>query len=292
MAQPIYNPPMPFLGPIGGGFSPGKMIRIQGIAPSSGDRFDINLQCGSSIDPRSDIALHLSVRILEGYIPRNNFKDNMWGDEESDGTCPIGAGEHFEIIILSDDNQYKIAVNGQHYTTFAHRLPNSLVSHLDIEGPVQITLISFESTEASHFTQSASSNDAAYSAPPQQYGPPPQQYGPPPQGGYYPSGPYGPSPYGPTAPPGYKEESGFESFLETAGSAIAGALSAGVADKLLGSITGAHSQPQQPPPPPPPQQNYQYGGQGSIGGLGGVGSLLSSLASEVLSPSNKRQGNY
>lgn len=72
-------------------------------------RFDINLLCGPSKD-ESDIALHVSVRLSQGYIARNSCQFGNWGDEQDSGSLRIAPGENFEIIILNDQGQYKVSL--------------------------------------------------------------------------------------------------------------------------------------------------------------------------------------
>ncbi|KAF5275171.1 hypothetical protein FQR65_LT04203 [Abscondita terminalis] len=271
MVQTIEQPAVPFVGPIKGGLDPGTMIRIQGQVPSDGDRFNINLHCGS---PPSDIALHVSVRLLQSYIARNSFEDGEWGKEEDSGNLTIAPGEHFEILILCDPTSYKIAVNGNHFGEFQHRIPFNGVSHLKIDGTVAIGLIAFESAMAPPPPPPQRMGDGGEMPP--GYGPPPPPrdnfgYGPPP-----PQGPFG---GGPGRYPHQRgedgESGGFESFLGNAGSAIAGVMVSGLAENLLGGLTGQS----QRHPPSQHQQNPMYndGGHHRQGGGSIIDDLLGSL---------------
>lgn len=105
--------------------------------------FAINLQTGSNTSyPRDDIALHLSpVFSPPPRIVRNSLRNQSWGPEESHGGFPLVAGQAFEIMILVEDNNYKIAINGTHFTEFQHRIPTSNITHIAIDGEVQISLI-------------------------------------------------------------------------------------------------------------------------------------------------------
>lgn len=67
--------------------------------------------------------LHLSIRPSENVIVRNHWQNKSWGTEERNGDFPILTNETFEIIILAEEIQYKIAVNGKHFCLFDHRLP-------------------------------------------------------------------------------------------------------------------------------------------------------------------------
>ncbi|KAI4466636.1 galectin [Holotrichia oblita] len=107
--EPVIDPPVPYLGQIQGGFTPGQMIRVQGFASPVGDRFDINFQTSANTAPRDDIGLHLSVRLAEGYVARNSIQGGVWGEEQNSGDLPIQPGEKYEIIVLSDNREFKVS---------------------------------------------------------------------------------------------------------------------------------------------------------------------------------------
>ncbi len=68
-----------------------------------------------------------------------------WGNEERGGTFPFVRGHNFEIIILCEVNEYKIAVNGVHYASFKHRIPNlQRVTFVSIDGGVKIYNIRYD----------------------------------------------------------------------------------------------------------------------------------------------------
>ncbi|XP_021923647.1 galectin-4-like isoform X2 [Zootermopsis nevadensis] len=141
---PTYNLGLPYIGIVDGGFHPGKLVRIQGTVLPSANRFSINLQCGPNVSPRDDIAIHVSPRFNENYIARNSLQNVAWGIEENHGPMPLARGQGFEIIILCEPTHYKIAVNGQHYAEYGHRIPYQRVTYLAIDGDVTISLINYE----------------------------------------------------------------------------------------------------------------------------------------------------
>ncbi|XP_066154750.1 uncharacterized protein [Euwallacea fornicatus] len=252
MAEPIVNPELPFVGEVPAGLQPGKMLRFQGITHPNSDRFNINLATGPNSKPRDDTALHLSVRLNQGYIARNIYKAGAWGNEEGSGKLPIGQAESFEIIILTDPHHYKVAVNGQHFCEFRHQIPYQEVTHLLVDGDVTLTLISFEGiiipgNETS--TQASQVNAAGPQFGGPQYGPPPGTYGPPPSN-------YGG--YGPPPPPGAEPQSELGGFFDKAQEILAGAIATGAAEKILGSILHSSGQPNQQPQGYAPQ-NARYG---------------------------------
>lgn len=93
------------MGMIPGGLRPGLMIRIIGEM-NHYDRFNVDLQTGASL--MDDINLHLSVRPQEQAIVRNHRVHNTFGQEERSGGCPIQYGQHFEILILAEMEQFKV----------------------------------------------------------------------------------------------------------------------------------------------------------------------------------------
>ncbi|KAJ8941935.1 hypothetical protein NQ318_013268 [Aromia moschata] len=235
-----------------GGLQPGKMCRIQGVTHPNADRFNINLQTGPNAKPRDDTALHISVRLNQGYVARNTYKGGEWGDEQGRGSLPIGTAQSFEILILVEPSSYKIAINGQHFCDFSHIIPYGDVTHLLIDGDVSITVISWEASApvlAETLSQASQLNAQQQQGvgPQEAYGPPPGGYAP--QGQFGPQGGYGPPPpgYGPPPPPGAEPQSGLDSFLEQAQSVLAGAIKSGAAEKLLGGLlsSGGNQQPPQ-----------------------------------------------
>ena len=106
------------------------------------NRFSVNLQNGAG--DHSDISLHFSVRFDDPYngqvVVRTNKKGG-WGAEERDQThFPFTKGSQFEILILLEANNYKVAVNGRHFVDFAYRNPQD-ADFLHVEGDVAITSV-------------------------------------------------------------------------------------------------------------------------------------------------------
>lgn len=126
------------------GLVPGKMVKVQGKVPADAVRFAVNFQLGPTLNPRDDIAIHVSPRFSEGFITRNHIESMNWGMEENEGPMWIQPGQEFEIILLCDYTCYKIAINGKHFTEFVHRLPYQKVTHLVIDGDVELNSISYE----------------------------------------------------------------------------------------------------------------------------------------------------
>ena len=71
-------------------------------------RFAVNLQCGPNLNPRDDLAFHISPRFHERAVVRNSLVSGQWGSEERHGNFPFQAGSGFEILLLCDATHYKV----------------------------------------------------------------------------------------------------------------------------------------------------------------------------------------
>ncbi|RXM97291.1 Kinase suppressor of Ras 1 [Acipenser ruthenus] len=110
--------------------------------------FVVNLQCGSHQSPRPDIALHFNPR-YEGsqqYVVCNTLQNQNWGSEERKHEMPLQRGSSFTLMILVNHNAYKVAVNGNHFLEFNHRLSISSVNTIAVEGGVEVASIIFQNT--------------------------------------------------------------------------------------------------------------------------------------------------
>lgn len=160
------------MGEVEGGLKAGTMVRIQGKVPSNAVRFAVNFQLGPMLNPRDDIAIHVSPRFTEGVIARNHIESMTWGADESAGPMWIHPGQKFEMLILCDYHCYKIAINGQHFAEFAHRLPFIKVTHLVIDGDVEIYSITYDHVQVA---PSRSPTAVPEDIPTANFGPPREQ---------------------------------------------------------------------------------------------------------------------
>lgn len=143
-ANNIVSPVIPFAAPIQGGLQPGRTFSIRGAVPVNCGRFVVNLQKGHQQDP-SDILLHLSFRFDDPtsntVIVRADRDKGKWGKEERDGGSPLTRGAPFDLFILTEQKEFKIALNGRHFTTFKMRQPISEGTHLSISGDVHVQTV-------------------------------------------------------------------------------------------------------------------------------------------------------
>uniref|UniRef100_A0A8D2E1H2 Galectin n=1 Tax=Sciurus vulgaris TaxID=55149 RepID=A0A8D2E1H2_SCIVU len=140
--QPTYNPTLPYNQPIPGGLSIGMSIYIQGVASEKMKRFYVNFTVGR--DPGADIAFHFNPR-FDGWdkVVFNSQQGGHWGSEERKRSMPFSKGEPFELVFMVMAEHYKVVVNGNPFYEFGHRLPLQMVTHLQVDGDLQLQSINF-----------------------------------------------------------------------------------------------------------------------------------------------------
>jgi hypothetical protein len=143
--SPVYNPPIPYAYPIYGGIKPGMMIYISGRPSANPYRFTFNLQNGTAPYPPPDIAFHFDVRFYNFTVIRNSRTNNVWAKEEFQVShFPFQPAVNFDMIIKIEGDRYMIALNGQHFMEFRHRLtPLSRFDTLYIENDIVVSSIRF-----------------------------------------------------------------------------------------------------------------------------------------------------
>ncbi|XP_053192881.1 galectin-8-like [Scomber japonicus] len=141
--QTFLNPAVPFAGTILGGLLPGEMVLVQGSVPSDADRFQLDFTCGSSVEPRADVAFHFNPRFKKRSqcIVCNSLQKGSWGREEILYKMPFTVGSGFELVVLVLKDKFKVAVNGGHVLEYNHRLELDRVDTLLISGKVKVEAI-------------------------------------------------------------------------------------------------------------------------------------------------------
>lgn len=120
---------------IAGGMRPGRIIYINATPNPNATRFGVNLKYQQS---GGDLALHFSPRFQEHRVIKNALQNGSWGMEEvATNPFPFVPGAPFQMMILADPQEFKIAVNGAHFTEFRLRNPNlGAVQWVEVEGDV------------------------------------------------------------------------------------------------------------------------------------------------------------
>ncbi|XP_045041572.1 galectin-4 isoform X2 [Desmodus rotundus] len=77
-----------------------------------------------------------------GYQPTYN-PGGKWGKEEKKRSMPFRKGAAFELVIMVLAEHYKVVVNGNPFYEFGHRLPPQMVTHLQVDGDLELQSINF-----------------------------------------------------------------------------------------------------------------------------------------------------
>uniref|UniRef100_A0A8C6EJL0 Galectin n=1 Tax=Microcebus murinus TaxID=30608 RepID=A0A8C6EJL0_MICMU len=150
----VHNPAIPYVGTIPEQLEPGTLIVIRGHVPSDSDRFQVDLQCGSSVKPRADVAFHFNPRFKRSNcIVCNTLKNEKWGWEEITYDTPFQKEKSFEIVIMVLKDKFQVAVNGKHTLLYAHRISLEKVDTLGIYGKVNIHSVGFSFSSDLQSTQ-------------------------------------------------------------------------------------------------------------------------------------------
>lgn len=71
----------------------------------------MDLQCGSSVTPRADVAFHFNPRFKKyGCIVCNTLTRERWGWEEITKEMPFQKGKPFEIVITVLSDKYQVSL--------------------------------------------------------------------------------------------------------------------------------------------------------------------------------------
>ncbi|XP_029352421.1 galectin-8 [Echeneis naucrates] len=127
---------VPFRGDLGKGLTVGRRITIRAETTQKAQSFGVNLRTSGS----SDIALHLNPRLKRQTFVRNSFLSECWGPEETKQVSfPFAAGQYFEMIILCDTQQFRVAVNGVHQLDYKHRVQDlKRINQVEVVGDVTL----------------------------------------------------------------------------------------------------------------------------------------------------------
>nr|XP_008527122.1 PREDICTED: galectin-8 isoform X2 [Equus przewalskii] len=147
----ISNPIIPYVGTIPEQLEPGTLIVVRGHVPNDSDRFQVDLQCGSSVKPRAD-----DPRFKRSNcIVCNTLKNEKWGWEEITYDMPFKKERSFEIVFMVLKDKFQVAVNGKHILLYAHRISPEKIDTLGISGKVNIHSVGFSFSSDLRSTQAS-----------------------------------------------------------------------------------------------------------------------------------------
>ncbi|ELK05107.1 Galectin-8 [Pteropus alecto] len=111
---------IPYVGTIPEQLEPGTLIVIRGHVPGDSDRFQVDLQNGSSVKPRADVVFHFNPRFKRSNcIVCNTLKNERWGREEITYDMPFKKEKSFEIVILVLEDKFQVGLECESQT-FIH----------------------------------------------------------------------------------------------------------------------------------------------------------------------------
>ncbi|XP_008590151.1 PREDICTED: galectin-12 [Galeopterus variegatus] len=145
LQPPVFHPVVPYVTTIFGGLHAGKMVMLQGMVPLGARRFQVDFQCGCSLCPRPDIAIHFNPRFhtTEPHVICNTLHDEHWQKEARWPSLALQRGASFLILFLFGGEEVKVSVNGQHFLCYRYRLPLARVDTLSIFGDIVVKAVGF-----------------------------------------------------------------------------------------------------------------------------------------------------
>ncbi|XP_072464431.1 galectin-4 isoform X2 [Notamacropus eugenii] len=91
-----------------------------------------------------DIAFHFNPR-FDGWdkVVLNSKQGGRWGSEERKNSMPFHKGSAFELVFTVTNEHYKVVVNGSPFYEYKHRIPIQMVTHLQVDGDLELQSINF-----------------------------------------------------------------------------------------------------------------------------------------------------
>ncbi|XP_058435531.1 galectin-12 isoform X5 [Marmota monax] len=136
---------IPYVTTIFGGLHAGKMVMLQGVVPLRAHRFQVDFQCGCSLYPQPDIAIHFNPRFhtTKPHVMCNTLHSGRWQREARWPGMALQRGASFLILFLFRNEEVKVSVNGRHFLHYRYRLPLSRVDTLGIFGDILVKAVGF-----------------------------------------------------------------------------------------------------------------------------------------------------
>nr|XP_027800226.1 galectin-12 isoform X6 [Marmota flaviventris] len=145
LQPPVFHPVIPYVTTIFGGLHAGKMVMLQGVVPLRAHRFQVDFQCGCSLHPQPDIAIHFNPRFhtTKPHVICNTLHSGRWQREARWPGVALQRGASFLILFLFGNEEVKVSVNGRHFLHYRYRLPLSRVDTLGIFGDILVKAVGF-----------------------------------------------------------------------------------------------------------------------------------------------------
>uniref|UniRef100_G3U1J9 Galectin n=3 Tax=Loxodonta africana TaxID=9785 RepID=G3U1J9_LOXAF len=119
----------------------GSSVTIRGkpaVSFSKDPQMQVDFHTGTS--EKSDIAFHF--RVYFGHrVVMNSLQAGGWKREVAVSHMLFSDGQHFDLRFLVLQNEYQVIVNGQHYCSFAHRLPPGSVKMVQVWRDISLSSV-------------------------------------------------------------------------------------------------------------------------------------------------------
>ncbi|KAM9133218.1 galectin-12 isoform 1-T1 [Pangshura tecta] len=144
LQPPVFHPVLPYITTIFGGLAHGKMVLVQGVVLAEAERFQVDFQCGCSLMPRPDIAIHFNPRFRSRpHVICNTLQNGRWLEETKFPHLPLKRGEAFQLLFLFGQDEVQVSVNGQHFLQYCSRLPLARVDTVGVFGDIMVKSLAF-----------------------------------------------------------------------------------------------------------------------------------------------------
>uniref|UniRef100_H2XU68 Galectin n=1 Tax=Ciona intestinalis TaxID=7719 RepID=H2XU68_CIOIN len=122
---------------------PGMRWIVSGKPKPSSEGFSINFKVGPA--EQDDIAFHFNPRFVKRQVARNARTNMAWRSDHEDSTpyFPFEKYKHFQVEITCLADTFKVKVNGESFTKFKHRYDLHRITHLNIDGQVDVDSVEF-----------------------------------------------------------------------------------------------------------------------------------------------------
>ncbi|MBZ3875048.1 Galectin-12 [Sciurus carolinensis] len=121
------------------------MVMLQGVVPLRAHRFQVDFQCGCSLRPQPDIAIHFNPRFhtTKPHVICNTLLSGRWQREARWPGLALQRGAGFLILFLFGNEEVKVSVDGRHFLHYRYRIPLSRVDTLGIFGDILVKAVGF-----------------------------------------------------------------------------------------------------------------------------------------------------
>uniref|UniRef100_UPI004038A3A2 galectin-12-like isoform X14 n=1 Tax=Callospermophilus lateralis TaxID=76772 RepID=UPI004038A3A2 len=108
-SDPVRTQVIPYVTTIFGGLHAGKMVMLQGVVPLRAHRFQVDFQCGCSLHPQPDIAIHFNPRFhtTKPHVICNTLHSGRWQREARWPGVALQRGASFLILFLFGNEEVK-----------------------------------------------------------------------------------------------------------------------------------------------------------------------------------------